>query len=271
MTSWKYHCRNRNLTASVSVLVNGYTTNAILDSAAMVTLIQDSYICNVCSPQYEGQICVLTEIGADPVQGYLVPNVPITVGSQTFLHTVLHTVCVAPIKDACLLGLDFLKATGSQLELGHDVLRICGDTVPLTIFAAPGLQISKVTVSKHTVIQLNTVGYVKANLQMPFNGPYIIEPSNNKVLLSHVCGVGPNATLKVVNDSQSFITFRKGKPVGYAEAADTYLDPKNLTSIKLGHRKWVTRQEGRLVSYLPISKRCMRKTVLSFHQMKNSN
>ena len=72
------------------------------------------------------------------MQGYLVPNVPITVGSQTFLHTV----CVAPIKDICLLGLDFLKATGSQLGLGQDVLRICGDAVPLKISAAPGLQIS---------------------------------------------------------------------------------------------------------------------------------
>ena len=68
----------------------------------MVTLIQDNYFRSICAPHYEGQICVLTGIGADPEQGYLVPNVPITVGSQIFLHTV----CVAPIKDICLLGLD---------------------------------------------------------------------------------------------------------------------------------------------------------------------
>ena len=218
---------HRNLTASISVLLNGYTTKAIVDSAAMVTLVQDSYFREVCSPQYEGQICILTGIGTDPVQGYLVPNVPITVGTQTFLHTV----CVAPIKDTFLLGLDFLKATGSQLDLGHDVLRICGDTVPLTISATPGLQISKVTVSKHTVIQPNSVGYVKATLKTPINGPYVIEPSSHKVLLSHVCGVGPNATLKVVNDSQSFITFRRGKPIGHAESVDTYLEPREKFDI----------------------------------------
>ena len=213
----------------------------------MVTLIQDSYFRNICAPHYEGQICVLTGIGADPVQGYLVPNVPITVGSQTFLHTV----CVAPIKDICLLGLDFLKATGSQLDLGHDVLRICGDAVPLTISTAPGLQISKVTVSKHTVIQPNSVGYVKASLQTPINGAYIIEASNKQVLLSHVCGIGPNATLKVVNDSQSFITFRKGKPVGYAESAETYLEPREKFDINKSESREAGCQAGMATCELP--------------------
>ena len=106
------------------------------------------------------------------------------------------------------------------------MLRIFGDAVPLTISTAPGLQISKVTVSKHTLMQPNSVRYLKANLQIPISGPYIIEASNKKVLLPHVCGIGPNATLKVVNDSQSIITFCKGKPVGYAESAETYLEPR---------------------------------------------
>ena len=82
------------MTASISVLINGYTTRAIVDSAAMVTLVQEDYFRKICSPQNIGHVCVLTGIGADPVQGYLVPNVPITVGSQTFLHTV----CVAPLQ-----------------------------------------------------------------------------------------------------------------------------------------------------------------------------
>ena len=215
------------MTASISVLinVNGYTTRAIVDSAAMVTLVQEGYFRKICSPQNIWQVCVLTGIGADPVQGYLVPNVPITVGSQTSLHTV----CVAPVKDICLLGLDSLKDTGSQLVLGQDVLRICGDDVPLKISAAPGLQISRATVAKHTVVQPNTVGYVRANLQTPIEGPYIIASGNtSKNLLSHVCGVGSNITLKVVNDSESFITFRKGKPLGHAESVESYLEKLNI-------------------------------------------
>ena len=83
--------------------MNGYTTRAIVDSAAMVTLVQEDYFRKICSPQNVGQVCVLTGISADPVPGYLVPNVPITVSSQTFLYTVY----VATVKDMFLLGLDF--------------------------------------------------------------------------------------------------------------------------------------------------------------------
>ena len=131
------------------------------------------------------------------------------------------------------------------------MLRICGDAVPLTISTAPGIQISKVTVSKHTVIQPNSVGYVKASLQTPINGAYIIEASNKQVLLSHVCGIGPNATLKVVNDSQSFITFRKGKPVGYAESAETYLEPREKFDINKSESREAGCQAGMATCELP--------------------
>ncbi|MCG8112848.1 MAG: hypothetical protein N0E59_18995, partial [Candidatus Thiodiazotropha taylori] len=189
----------------------------------MVTLIQEEYFRSICSFKDLGPVCVLTGIGVDPVRGQLVHNVPITVGSQTFLHTV----CVAPIKDLCLLGLDFLKATGCELDLGQDVLRICGDAVPVSVTTSPVLQISKVNVAKRTVIQPNTVGYVQAKLQSPIDGPYVVEPCpNKKVLISHVCGLGPDVTLKVVNDSNTYVTFRKGKPLGHAELVESCLQPK---------------------------------------------
>ena len=158
----------------------------------------------------------------------------------------------APIKDICLLGLDFLKATGSQLDLGQDVLRICGDAVPLKISTAPGLQISKVTVAKHTVVQPNTVGYVRANLQTPVEGPYIIAPGNtSKDLLSHVCGVGSNITLKVVNDSESFITFRKGKPLGHAESVESYLEHREKFNINKSSSQETANQTETMAHDLP--------------------
>ena len=73
----------------------------------MVTLIRDDYMTPLYSQDQLGPICVLTGFGSDPVQGCIVHNVPITVGTQTFLHTV----CFAPVRDACLLGLDFVTAT----------------------------------------------------------------------------------------------------------------------------------------------------------------
>ena len=110
---------HRNLTATVVTLLNGHTTEAVIDSAAMVTLVQESLFSKTFRPKDFGPVCVLTGIGEEPVHGQLVHNFPINVGSQTFLHTV----CVAPIKDKCLLGLDFLTATGCKLDLAKNVLK----------------------------------------------------------------------------------------------------------------------------------------------------
>lgn len=92
------------MTISVSTLIDGQDTEAVIDSAAMVTLVQEGHFRSILSPGKLGQKCILSGIGSDAVHGQIVHNVPITVGTQTFLHTV----CVAPIKDQCLLGLDFL-------------------------------------------------------------------------------------------------------------------------------------------------------------------
>ena len=70
----------------------------------MVTLVQENLFSKIFRPRNFGPMCVLTGIGEEPVHGQLVHNFPINIGTQTFLHTV----CVAPIKDTCLLGLDSL-------------------------------------------------------------------------------------------------------------------------------------------------------------------
>ena len=81
------------------------------------------------------------------------------------------------------------------------------------------LQISRVKVSKRTVVPPNTVGYVKVCLEDPMN-------PLDKVLLSHVYGNSQTSsmTVEVINDSNSYVTFKKGKSVGHAEPADTLPD-----------------------------------------------
>ena len=210
---------HRNLTAKVSTLLNGHTTDAVIDSAAMVTLVQENLFSKIFRPRNFGPMCVLTGIGEEPVHGQLVHDFPINIGTQTFLHTV----CVAPIKDTCLLGLDFLTATGSKLDLAKNFLKIGGEKVPVQIERSPVLKISKVNVTKRTVIPPNTVGYINVHLDEPMDCPFIFEPSpSDKVLLSHVVGDSQTVsmTVEVVNDSNSYVTFRKGKSVGHAEPAD---------------------------------------------------
>ena len=89
---------------------------------------------------------------------------------------------------------------------------------------SPVLQISQVKVTKRTVIPPNTVGYINVCLEDLIDCPFIFETSpSDKALLSHVYGNSQTTsiTVEVINDSNSYVTFKKGKSVGHAEPADS--------------------------------------------------
>ena len=75
---------HRDLTVLVDILIGGHPTDAVVDSAAMVTLVREDLIVSRLDPKNIGPVCVLSGIGSDPVHGRLVHNVPISVGTQTF-------------------------------------------------------------------------------------------------------------------------------------------------------------------------------------------
>ena len=123
----------RNLTASVQILINGQTTKADLDTAVMVTLVRDDVLKSVQNPCDLGLTFVLKGIGSDPLDGRMVHNVPIIIGTKTFLHTV----CVAPVKETCLFGFEFMVATASVLDLGNEILKIDQDIIPASVTMPP--------------------------------------------------------------------------------------------------------------------------------------
>ena len=77
------------------------------------------------------------------------------------------------------------------------------------------------SIVRRTVIQPQSVGFVPAKLDSPIDGSYIVSgASNKKALVSNVfCNV-VSVILKVVNDSNSYVTFKKGKSIGHAESAE---------------------------------------------------
>ena len=87
------------------------------------------------------------------MHGRLVHNVPITVGTQRFLHTV----CVDPSKDICLLGLDFMIATGTILNLSQHTLTVDDEVIPISVNKHQGLQVSNVSIVNRTVVQPHSV------------------------------------------------------------------------------------------------------------------
>ena len=74
--------RHSNSTASIKTLINGKPTFAVLDTAAMVTLVRDDFLTSTNFPRTFGPDCVLTGIGKDLVQVRIIYNVPITAGAH---------------------------------------------------------------------------------------------------------------------------------------------------------------------------------------------
>ena len=55
--------------------------------------------------------------------------------------------------------------------------------------------------------------------------------SNNKSLIANVYGTGISVNMKVINDSDSYVTFRKGRSVGHAELAELVPDHAEYSNI----------------------------------------
>ena len=118
----------RDMALTVNILLNGVHTESVLDTAAMVTLVREDYFNEINFIGESRPTCNLTGINNDPIKGKIIKTVPIMIGRYTFLHSV----CVAPIKeDRCLLGIDFLKVTGSIIDLNNGTLDVNGEWYPL--------------------------------------------------------------------------------------------------------------------------------------------
>ena len=63
----------RNMTITVETLLNGVVTNAVVDTAVMVTLVREDYFLSISFKGELGPSCILTGISD---------------GGQTFLHSV---------------------------------------------------------------------------------------------------------------------------------------------------------------------------------------
>ena len=60
----------QNLTASVKILIDDHSGNAVLDTAIMVTLVRSDFLKSVQNLRDLGPTCVIKGIGTDPVHGH---------------------------------------------------------------------------------------------------------------------------------------------------------------------------------------------------------
>ena len=130
----------------VPVIVQGIVLNAVIDTAAMVTVISDTLYKEMAVKPELLKTAILTTAGRDQkLNGQVIGPVSLKLGES--LYSVL--VHVAPIYEDMLLGLNFLLEHGLEINVTEQYLlvRQNKERVPLEISPSPreGGAVSKVT------------------------------------------------------------------------------------------------------------------------------
>ena len=139
----------------VPVTVEGVPCTALVDTGSTVTLVRPDVVPGWT--QLEPTTVQLRTVtgGLAPMKGR--GEMTLTVGGKA----VRHPVWVASVQDPCILGLDFLKATGCQLDLGRGTLRFQdGPVIALSAVTPP--------VAAPTTLPAREVGTVEPRATPPF-------------------------------------------------------------------------------------------------------
>ena len=203
----------------VPVTLQDFKLQAVVDTAAEVTIISDSIFRELQpKPPYLKKV-ILHTAGRDlRMDGFVVGPVALKLGKNTFPEAVY----VAPIQDDMLLGLDFLLRHGVDIKLDDRCLdfRGNGEKVPIEVdkmVTSKENTVARVTIESTIKVPPNSVLRLQCEISDSLND-YIIEPEGDLDVIVprtlHSAGSKPKVCL--VNITDSFIRLRRNQLVAKA-------------------------------------------------------
>lgn len=208
----------RSLT--IPATVNSNSVKAIVDTAAMITMVNKSII-ELPMDNHQYERVLLKGIGPRPLVGQVVTDVDIVVGTKC----VRWDVCVVDMTDSVILGLDFLNACNAVVDLPRMTVRLNGESIPAK-FVDGDNSGTRVRLTKTIRIPANSSMFVYGKVDEPTWDGYIVEPTRSQlpVLVSSTIGNGPTCVLHVINDSNHRVRLKQGSVVGYADSIEGAVD-----------------------------------------------
>lgn len=214
-----YRLRSSSL-LSVALVVGGYSVNAIVDTAAEVTIISDRILGRLCpSPEKMREVLVHAAGRDMRMKGIVVGPVSIRLGTREFSEDLY----VAPIEDDMLLGVDFLHKHGVNIHIRQSRLQLGKEFIPMEFGEGPGQgRVARVYLSKSAVIPPNHVKLVSCIMDQRM-GDFIFEPvSTLSVLAPSVIHDGGNGMkLYVINPTDRNIRLNVSELLGEAQELGT--------------------------------------------------
>ena len=114
----------------VPVGVQGMQLQAVVDTAAQVTLVSEEFYKSLDpAPPIRKEVVMNTAGKGMQMNGYIAGPFQVVIGTHLFTVEIY----VAPIEEDMLLGLDFLEANGVYLHLREKELQISGDVIPMSL------------------------------------------------------------------------------------------------------------------------------------------
>ena len=159
--------------------VQGVALNAIIDTAAMVTVISDKLYKEIAVKPKSLKTEILKTAGRDQkINGQVVGPVSLKLGESTYSVLVL----VAPIYEDMLLGLNFLMEHCLEINVTEQYLLVKqnNEMIPLEISPREGCAVSKVTIERVEYIQDSPATLVKHVPLQERAACSLYQPENNK-------------------------------------------------------------------------------------------
>ena len=195
--------------------------NMIVYTAAMITLVNEKLMPRNIEP---AEMVTLRGLGDQDVIGKIVKNVLLDIDGIK----ILWDVCVVPLPDDIILGLDLLDDLGAIINLGVPALTIRNRTIKASFTAGSkaGATIQKVYIRRAVTIPPNSEMVLTIDTNQSSNKEFILEPSvlTNGILISHVVGKGKRCQINLINDGNRFAKIKKGTPIGFIEEIDSIDD-----------------------------------------------
>ena len=203
----------------VPVEVQGMQLQAVVDTAAQVTLVSEEFYKSLDpAPPIRKEVVMNTAGKGMQMNGYIAGPFQVVLGTHLFTVEIY----VAPIEEDMLLGLDFLEANGVSLHLKEKELQIAGDVIPMSLGTGSPLVNEKeagVFLAKGCKVPPNSVMRVGAQLSESMAGEYIVKAATKGELLipRTLHNGGDNPVLCLINISDHYVEVEKGEVLAYAE------------------------------------------------------
>lgn len=224
-------------TLYVPCTVNNKTINAVIDTAAQVTVMNYELFESLKPKPLLQKDIILKGAGKNNIiNGKIAEQVKLRIGPTEQRWDVV----VGEIADSLLLGLDFLRAHNCIINLENFTLTVDKALIPITKIKTEGskndVEIYRVSLQKRTVIPPQSVKFIPVQIDKPFKDLLCVETDKNisDGLLPPNSVISAGQTkISFRNPTDRFITLKKGKNVGFGMEIDELISMEDEEEFSL--------------------------------------